>query len=90
MPKVPHTSMPKPFTALMISETTATSLGLGPRHAAPMQKRLAPRDWAILAFSTISSTSIMRLALGLTAQGYGRYGHSVFFRVYSDAVSLTA
>ena len=42
-----------------------------------------------IAFFPITR-SRMRLALGLTAQGYGRYGHSVFFRVYSDAVSLTA
>ena len=42
-----------------------------------------------IAFFPITC-SRMRLALGLTAQGYGRYGHSVFFRVYSDAVSLTA
>ena len=32
----------------------------------------------------------MRLALGLTAQGDGRDGHSVFFRVYSGAMTLTA
>ena len=32
----------------------------------------------------------MRLALDLTAQGDGRYGHSVFFRVYSGAMTLTA
>ncbi len=60
IPNVPQVSKPKPFTALIISDTVCTSLGLGPRHAAPMQKRLAPRDLAILAFSTISATSIMR------------------------------
>ena len=32
----------------------------------------------------------MRLALGLTAQGDGRDGHSVFFLIYSGAMTLTA
>ena len=31
----------------------------------------------------------MRLALGLTAQGDGGYGHNVFFRIYSGAMTLT-
>ena len=56
-PNVPQVSSPSDFTARTISLTKATSVGFGPRHAAPMQKRLAPRDWAILAFSTTSATS---------------------------------
>ena len=53
MPKVPHVSSPSDLTALMMLETVSISFGFGPRHAAPIQKRLAPRALAICAFSTM-------------------------------------
>ena len=42
MPKVAQVSKPIAFTAFTISSTESKSLSLGARHAAPIQKRVAP------------------------------------------------
>ena len=50
MPSVVHTSIPSPRILVTISKTLAHCRGPtcdGPRHAAPMQKRVDP-DWAAL------------------------------------------
>ena len=41
-----HVSSPSAFTSRTMSSTGARSRSFGPRHAAPMQKRVAPSSFA--------------------------------------------
>ena len=52
MPSVQHVSSPSAFTPRTMSSTGARSRSFGPRHAAPMQKRVAPAAFAARAAST--------------------------------------
>ena len=52
MPSVQHVSSPSALTAATMSRTGARSRSFGPRHAAPMQKRVAPASFAARAAST--------------------------------------
>ena len=57
MPSVAQVSSPSALTARTISSTGSRSRSFGPRHAAPMQKRVAPAAFAARAAATTSSTS---------------------------------
>jgi hypothetical protein len=63
MPSVAQVSSPSARTSRTISATFATSLSLGERQAAPMQKRVAPLSRASFAFSSTESRLIRRSAL---------------------------
>jgi hypothetical protein len=58
MPSVAQVCSPRPFTASTSTATFSTSRSLGARHAAPMQKRVAPASFAACAARTTSSTSM--------------------------------
>ena len=57
MPSVQQVSSPSAFTSRTIASTGARSRSFGPRHAAPMQKRVAPAAFAARAAATTASTS---------------------------------
>ena len=58
MPSVTQVSIPSSRTPLTNSTTSASSFELGPRQAAPMQKRVAPACWALLAACRTRSRDI--------------------------------
>jgi hypothetical protein len=58
MPSVMQVCSPSALTSRTISVTRSMSLGLGLRHAAPMQKRVAPCFFAACAASTTSASGI--------------------------------
>src|SRR5690606_24993607 len=62
MPRVAQVSSPSAFTSRIISATLGMSRSLGERHAAPMQKRLAPAALAWRAFSSTSPVAISLVA----------------------------
>ena len=55
MPSVQQVSSPSAFTARTMSSTGSRSRSFGPRHAAPMQKRVAPCAFAARAAATTAS-----------------------------------
>ncbi len=52
--------MPMAETSATAFATSATCLSFGDRHAAPMQKRVAPASWALRAAATISPVGMSR------------------------------
>ena len=63
MPSVMQVSSPRDLTSRTMVVTRSMSRALGDRHAAPMQKRLAPWALAARAASITSSTGISLAAL---------------------------
>ena len=63
MPSVMQVSNPIAFTSRTMVDTFSMSRSLGERHAAPMQKRVAPCALAACAASSTSSSGISLLAL---------------------------
>ena len=58
MPSVMQVCRPSAFTSRTISVTRSMSLGFGLRHAAPMQKRVAPCSFAACAAAITSASGI--------------------------------